>query len=333
MAQNRRHAVRLNTPIAPRTCARRSGMSVHRHSPGPGRPGPHKTGIRRRFRGRCTVRSWCLSTRLRPGRILGHLRIRRGDPEANSPLEEARALGGPAPELQRIGTLAAIGAEAAWLAGDREGVVREVQPAYEQVCQRRDPRMRGELAAWLWRVGALEQHPTDMAEPYAMEILGDWRGAARAWEDLGCPYEHATVLAVHGTESEQREALAIFEQLGAAPAAQALRKDMRAQGRARCPARLPDIDPEQSARPHETRGRDSRTVVRGAAQFRDRQAPVCVHQNGRPLRLGDLDEARCAIARRSNRADEPAAGRGQVTQGAWCHCGATHACAPTSVTM
>jgi len=163
-------------------------------------------------------------------RILGHLRIRRGDPDANSPLDEARVLGGPNPELQRIGTLAAIHAEAAWLAADGERILREVQPAYERVCQRRDPRMKGELAAWLWRVGALEPHPTDIAEPYAMEVSGDWRGAACAWKDLGCSYEQATVLAVHGSEAEQREALTIFEQLGAAPAVQALRKDMRAQG-------------------------------------------------------------------------------------------------------
>ena len=109
-------------------------------------------------------------------------------------------------------------------------LLREVLPAYERVCQRRDPRMKGELAAWLWRVGALEQQPRNIAEPYAMEISGDWRGAVRAWKALGCPYEQATVLALYGAEAEQREALAIFEQLGAAPAAQTLRKDMRAQG-------------------------------------------------------------------------------------------------------
>jgi DNA-binding CsgD family transcriptional regulator/tetratricopeptide (TPR) repeat protein len=163
-------------------------------------------------------------------RILGHLRIRRGDPDARSPLEEARALAGPVPELQRIGTLAAICAEAAWLAGDRQGVLREVQPAYQMVRHRRDPRMKGELAAWLWRLGALEEHPSDIAEPYALEMARDWRGAARAWKDLGCPYEHASVLAWYGSEAEQREALTILEQLGAAPAAQALRKQMRAQG-------------------------------------------------------------------------------------------------------
>src|ERR1700722_9712938 len=86
-------------------------------------------------------------------RILGHLRTRRGDLDASAPLDEARSLAGPNPELQRFGTLAAVRAESAWLAGDLDAVVREAQPAYELVCRRRDPRMKGELAAWLWRGG------------------------------------------------------------------------------------------------------------------------------------------------------------------------------------
>jgi DNA-binding CsgD family transcriptional regulator len=163
-------------------------------------------------------------------RILGHIRIRRGDPDAGSPLEEARALAGPAPELQQIGTLAAVRAEAAWLAGDHDSVLREVRPAYGLVCQRRDPRMKGELAAWLWRANALEQHPDDIPEPYALEISHDWQGAAQAWQALGCPYEHACMLAWYGAESEQRQALTLFEQLGAGPAARALRNQMRARG-------------------------------------------------------------------------------------------------------
>ena len=169
-------------------------------------------------------------TRIPALRTLGHLRIRRGDPGANQPIEEARALAGPAPELQRAGMLALVCAEAAWLAGDREGVLREVQPTYELVRRRRDPRMKGELAAWLWRVGALEESPTDIAEPYALEISRDWQGAAQAWKTLGCPYECANVLAMYGTESEQKEALMMLEKLGAGPAMQALRKQMRAQG-------------------------------------------------------------------------------------------------------
>jgi DNA-binding CsgD family transcriptional regulator/tetratricopeptide (TPR) repeat protein len=169
-------------------------------------------------------------TRIPALRVIGHLRIRRGDPDAHSALDEARALAGTIQELQRIGTLADASAEAAWLAGDWEGVLREVRPVYELVCRRRDPRMKGELAAWLWRVEALGQQPTDILEPYALEISGDWRGAAGVWSDLGCPYERATVLSLYGDEPKQREALLIFEQLGAAPAAQMLRKKMREQG-------------------------------------------------------------------------------------------------------
>jgi DNA-binding CsgD family transcriptional regulator len=137
--------------------------------------------------------------------------------------------------LQRVGRVAAVNAEAAWLAGDRDAVIQAVRPAYELALQRRDPRMRGELAAWLWRMDALAQAPTDIAEPYASEISGDWRGAASKWQSLGCPYEHATVLALNGAEGEQREALAIFEQLGASPAAALLRKRMREQGVRRVP--------------------------------------------------------------------------------------------------
>lgn len=174
-------------------------------------------------------------TRIPALEVLAHVRVRRGDPDASSPLAEARTLAGPHLDLQRVGRLAAVSAEIAWLGGDRNGLIQVVQPAYDLAQQRRDPRMRGELAAWLWRMDALAQAPTDIAEPYASEISGDWRGAASKWQSLGCPYEHATVLALNGAEGEQREALAIFEQLGASPAAALLRKRMREQGVRRVP--------------------------------------------------------------------------------------------------
>jgi DNA-binding CsgD family transcriptional regulator/tetratricopeptide (TPR) repeat protein len=174
-------------------------------------------------------------TRIPVLRTLAHLRVRRGDPDASGPMQEARALAGSTPVLQRAGMLAIVRAEAAWLADDREGVVREIQPVYELTRRRRDPRMNGELAAWLWRVGALQEPPTDIAEPYATEISGDWRGAAGAWHALGCPYEHASLLAWHGTETEQRHALITLEQLGAAPAARLLRRQMRERGVRRIP--------------------------------------------------------------------------------------------------
>ncbi len=162
--------------------------------------------------------------------VLGHMRIRRGDPDSNGPLEEARTLATDSGESQRIGPLASALAEAAWLFGDRDAVIREVRDAYELARKQRDAWAKGMLAVWLWRAAALEQVPTDIAAPYALEISGKWQAAAGAWHALGCPYERANMLGWYGGESEQREALAVYEQLGAAPAAQALRKQMRARG-------------------------------------------------------------------------------------------------------
>src|SRR5262249_26583960 len=156
--------------------------------------------------------------------VLAHLRIRRGDPDFRTPLEEARSIASGMQETQRIAPLADACADAAWLLDDRESVVREVTPAYELARSHRDPWYKGMLAAWLWRAGALAQTPADIAEPYALEIARDWQGAARAWNELGCLYEKANMLAWYGGEAEQREALTLFEQLGATPAAQALRK-------------------------------------------------------------------------------------------------------------
>jgi DNA-binding CsgD family transcriptional regulator len=174
-------------------------------------------------------------TRIPALRTLAHLRVRRGDPDATGPMQEARLLAGPKPVLQRAGMLALVCAEAAWLAGDTEGMVREVLPVYELARQTRDPRMNGELAAWLFRARALSQQPADIAEPYALEIAGDWQAAANVWRMLGCPYEHASLLAIHGREDHQRHALTIFEQLGAAPASRSLRRQMRLRGVRRIP--------------------------------------------------------------------------------------------------
>jgi DNA-binding CsgD family transcriptional regulator len=162
--------------------------------------------------------------------VLGHLRVRRGDPDASSLLEEVRTLVGEIQEPQRTGPFVAALADAAWLSGDRATIARETQPAYALVRHGPNPWAKGALAVWLWRAGAADEEPNDIAEPYALEIAGEWRAAADAWKALGCPYEFAFVLATYGSEAERREALTIFEQLGAAPAAQNLRRELRAQG-------------------------------------------------------------------------------------------------------
>lgn len=162
--------------------------------------------------------------------ILGCVRARRGDPGVQAPLDEARALAVPTCEIQRIGPVAAARAEAAWLRGDRDAVIAEASAAYALASHQREVWLQGELAFWLWRVGRITAPPEGIAAPYALQMAGDWQIAASAWEQIGCPYEQATALADSDSERTLRDALAIFERLGAGPMAAIVRRKLRAGG-------------------------------------------------------------------------------------------------------
>src|SRR5690606_10012263 len=68
-----------------------------------------------------------------------------------------------------------------------------------------------------------------LPEPHRLLLDGDWRGAARCWEALGAPYERALALLA-GDAPAQREALAIFDSLGATAVAAHVRALLRRRG-------------------------------------------------------------------------------------------------------
>ncbi|TIT84106.1 MAG: helix-turn-helix transcriptional regulator, partial [Mesorhizobium sp.] len=68
-----------------------------------------------------------------------------------------------------------------------------------------------------------------MTEPHRLLLAGDWRGAAAFWAGMDAPFERALAL-LQGDEAALREALGIFEGLGARPVAQRVRGMMRQSG-------------------------------------------------------------------------------------------------------
>ncbi|MDP1901882.1 MAG: AAA family ATPase, partial [Rubrivivax sp.] len=160
---------------------------------------------------------------------LGRLRVRRGDPGATEVLDEALALAAPSQTLQRVGPTHAARAEAAFMRGDLAAVRAEVESGLPLARAKGHAWFSGELAYWGWRAGAIGTLPPGAAAPYALEVAGRWHAAAAAWQALGCPYEQARALAA-GDEAARHEALAIFERLGARPAAEALRRVLRDAG-------------------------------------------------------------------------------------------------------
>lgn len=162
--------------------------------------------------------------------VLGLVRARRGDPDAETPLAEAAELALPTGEIQRIGPVIAARAEAAWLKGDLAAMAREIRTGNDLARQQPDPWMDGELAFWLHRCeGGLEEG-IELAEPYRLQRAGKWLAAAVAWEKLGCPYEQAMALAECTDEPDLRRSLEILERLGAVPLAGMVRRKLRAGG-------------------------------------------------------------------------------------------------------
>jgi DNA-binding CsgD family transcriptional regulator/tetratricopeptide (TPR) repeat protein len=159
---------------------------------------------------------------------LGRLRVRLGEASALAMLDEGLALSNQVGVL-RLEYARAARAELGWLAGDHDRAIEEARAVYNIAVSKEHPWVAGELAFWRWRAGDNFSPPGWIAKPFALQIAGDWRGAAEAWEGRGCPYEQALAL-MDGDESAQLAALEIFERLGAHPAAEKLKQQMRAQG-------------------------------------------------------------------------------------------------------
>jgi DNA-binding CsgD family transcriptional regulator len=161
--------------------------------------------------------------------VLAIVRARRGDPGVDPLLDEALKLALPTAELQRIGRVAAARAEVAWYRGDLKRVAEEAAIGLRAAVGHREAWIQGELAYWGRRADPSLGLPSDLAEPYALMIEGDWERASAAWQKLGAPYERALALA-DGAEEALLESLAILEQLGAGPLAAIVRQRLRELG-------------------------------------------------------------------------------------------------------
>jgi class 3 adenylate cyclase/tetratricopeptide (TPR) repeat protein len=162
--------------------------------------------------------------------VLGLARARRGERDAHAPLDDALELAEPTRELPRIAPVASARAEAAWLAGDREGVDRATYGALELALRRRAAWPIGELAYWRWRAGLDSDVPHGAAQPYAVQMSGDWARAATLWTEIGCPYEAALALADADEEDALRRSLDQLQGLGARPAAAIVSRRLRERG-------------------------------------------------------------------------------------------------------
>jgi DNA-binding CsgD family transcriptional regulator len=175
----------------------------------------HRTSI--------TPRIWALA-------LLGLVRARRGDAGYGALFEEAWALAEPSGQLWRLWPVATARAEVAWLEGKRDAVAEATDAALDLAVRRDDPWLIGELCYWRSRAGVREEIPPGAAEPYALQMVGEWARAAELWAEIGCPYEAALALADADDDDALRRALSELQRLGARPAATIVARRLRERG-------------------------------------------------------------------------------------------------------
>jgi DNA-binding CsgD family transcriptional regulator len=167
--------------------------------------------------------------RMIPQGTLGRILARRDAADAWPYLDEAMAAADGTGDPQYVVPMRLSRAEAHWLAGDLAAAHRDAALA-GLAADGASPWLRGEAAAWIRRTGTSPLPAGEIAAAYRMELDEDWRGAAKAHDDLGCPYDAALALLDSGEEEALRQALDICQDLGATATARVVRRTMRRLG-------------------------------------------------------------------------------------------------------
>jgi DNA-binding CsgD family transcriptional regulator len=164
---------------------------------------------------------------------LARLRLRRGDQDAETPLDAVRRLASMVAEPQRIVYIAMIDAEYAWQSDEGAEATERAKIQLRETLalgeQRDSLWVVEDVALWLSMLGEPVAGTSRFASPYREHCEKRWNEAAAGWRLAGRPYEEALALSM-GDESAQRQALEIFDRLGATPASSRLRRQMRAGG-------------------------------------------------------------------------------------------------------
>ena len=165
--------------------------------------------------------------------VLGRVRVRRGDPGAETALRASLEIAAHAELQHRWPALCGL-AELCWLRNRSGEAVEILAGPYEEALATDSPWAQGEIGFWLWRNGGLGASRTGWppplaAAPFAQHMAGDWEAAADTWRSIGCPYEEALALA-DGDGDGMLRALDLLIDLGARPVESMVRTRLREAG-------------------------------------------------------------------------------------------------------
>lgn len=163
-------------------------------------------------------------------RVLGTNQSRRGRNEARTEILAMWSSVERGETVAVVDTAGAALAEYIWLSGeDHPKLVERLEDVLADGIALGTPWPSGAFAFWTWKLGLLDTAPEGTADFYGWIIKGDYKKSAAFWRERGIPYEEGLAL-MHGDESEQIEAIRIFEDLGATATANKVRRALMDRG-------------------------------------------------------------------------------------------------------
>src|SRR5262249_43919992 len=118
----------------------------------------------------------------------------------------------------------------AWLRGDYDEVRSATEQTLSLAVERDASIAIGDLAVWRLRAGIDDGLAGLAAEPHAIELDGDPRGAGERWAELGSPYEAALAFAQTDDVDALGRAHDTLQRLGARQAAAFVARRLRERG-------------------------------------------------------------------------------------------------------
>jgi DNA-binding CsgD family transcriptional regulator/tetratricopeptide (TPR) repeat protein len=162
---------------------------------------------------------------------LARLHIRRGEPGADSLLDDAQRAVAGFDSMVHLRPILVTRAEAGWLRGEMAAELMEpLQRALDHAVSAGDAWGAGEVGRWLWQAGALSDLPAMAAEPYRLVVAGRNGEAAAEFDARSLRYEAALALAMSRDPADLQRAHGRLTALGAGAVAAKVAELLRAAG-------------------------------------------------------------------------------------------------------
>jgi len=124
-----------------------------------------------------------------------------------------------------------------WLTGKKRISEEELKLSIGLAQSVDNNSLNSEFSFWLQKVRKKDMGLPELYEPYKLLKQGKVRASATFWEAKGCPFERALAL-FSGNEDDMKNALLIFQQIGADAVSEKIKMEMRAAGIKKIPRGL-----------------------------------------------------------------------------------------------